>query len=73
MVNRIPIAALCIHQQTTTQWDQSLPMIQHGYNQLVHRLTRHSPFEVCYGYRPMGPYELPIALATLVTQHEQIE
>eukprot|EP01018_Ginkgo_biloba_P033563 Gb_37359 [translate_table: standard] len=30
-------------------------------------------FEVCYGFQPVAPFEVPLVLPSPVTTHEQIE
>jgi hypothetical protein len=46
-------------------WDESLPYVQHIYNQALHISTNHNPFQVGLGFQTLGP--LDVALPLLVT------
>ena len=34
-------------------WDEILPHVEFAYNRTVHTSTRHSPFEIVYGFNPL--------------------
>ncbi|KAA3487694.1 Transposon Ty3-I Gag-Pol polyprotein [Gossypium australe] len=40
------------------KWEECLPHIELAYNRLVHSATKHSPFEVVYGFNPLTPLDL---------------
>ncbi|KAK7401254.1 hypothetical protein VNO78_12593 [Psophocarpus tetragonolobus] len=39
-------------------WDEYLPHIEFAYNRVVQRTTKHSPFEVVYGFNPFTPLDI---------------
>jgi len=59
VVNRVLVHALRIHFGRSKQWDNYLHILQHSYNKATHSSTRFSPFEVCLGFQPKSPTELP--------------
>jgi hypothetical protein len=73
VVNCNLVHALRIQFSKTKQWDTTLHVIQHSYNRVVHISTGMSPFEACFGYQPLAPYELPLTLHPSDTPHQQQE
>jgi hypothetical protein len=73
VVNHSLVHALHIQFSKTKQWDTTLHVIQHSYNRVVHISTGISPFEACFGYQPLAPYELPLTLQPSGTPHQQKE
>jgi len=73
VVNRILVHALRIHFGRRKQWDNYLHILQHSYNKATHSSTRFSPFEVCLGFQPASPAELPLTMAPPGTLHQQQE
>ena len=51
------------HLQTL---DDILPYVQHSYKTSLHRLTRHSPFQVCLGFQPL--YLIYVGMPHVITQ-----
>ena len=45
-------------------WDESLPYVQHNYNQSLHSSTNHSPFQVGLGFQPLCPIDVAMPFAT---------
>ena len=41
-----------------TTWDENLPYIEFAFNRAMHGSTERTPFEVCLGYVPQGPFDL---------------
>jgi hypothetical protein len=39
----------------------------------MHSSTSFSPFEVCFGFHPLAPSEMPLTLAPSSTAHQQRE
>jgi len=39
-------------------WEECLPHVEFAYNRDVHSTTKHSPFEVVYGFNPLTPLNL---------------
>ena len=73
MVNRTLVHSLRSYFAKNKQWDAYLHIIQHSYNRATHSSTGFSPFEVCYGFQPLAPSELPLTLAPSGTTHQQQE
>jgi hypothetical protein len=48
-------------------WDESLPYVQHSYNNTLHSSIDHSPFQVDLGFQPLGPIDVALPLATTQT------
>jgi hypothetical protein len=48
-------------------WDESLPYVQHSYNQALHSSTGHNPFQVGLGFQPLGPIDVALPLAVTST------
>jgi hypothetical protein len=55
------------NSKNTHTWDESLPYVQHSYNQALHSLTDHSPFQVGLGFQPLGPIDVALPLAVTST------
>jgi hypothetical protein len=49
-------------------WDESLPYVQHNYNQALHRSTSHNPFQVGLGFHPLCP--INVAMPFVATQED---
>jgi hypothetical protein len=45
-------------------WDESLPYVQHSYNQSLHNSTGNNPFQVGLGFQPLGPMDVALPLVT---------
>ena len=56
-------------------WDESLPYVQHSYNQALHSSTSHSPFQVGLGFQPLCPIDvaMPFAATQADLAHVQSE
>jgi hypothetical protein len=48
-------------------WDETLPYVQHSYNQALHRSTGHNPFQVGLGFQSLGPMDVALPLLTTST------
>jgi hypothetical protein len=48
-------------------WDESIPYVQHSYNQALHRSTGHNPFQVGLGFQSLGPMDVALPLVTTST------
>jgi hypothetical protein len=46
-------------------WDESLPYVQHNYNQALHSSTSHNPFQVGLGFQPLCPIDVAMPFALL--------
>jgi hypothetical protein len=44
-------------------WNESLPYVQHSYNQELHSSTDHNHFQVELGFQPLGPIDVALHLA----------
>ena len=44
-------------------WDESLPYVQHSYNQDLHSSTDYIPFQVVLGFHPLCPIDVAIPFA----------
>ena len=51
-------------------WDEILPHVEFAYNRTVHTSTRHSPFEIVYGFNPLTPLDL---LPLPVSEHVNLD
>jgi hypothetical protein len=59
---------LCMYNSNHPRtWDESLPYVQHSYNQSLHRSTSHNPFQVGLGFQPLGPIDVALPLAVTST------
>ncbi|KAA3487321.1 Transposon Ty3-I Gag-Pol polyprotein [Gossypium australe] len=47
-----------IIRKNLKSWEKCLPHIEFAYNRSVHTATKHSPFEVVYGFNPLTPLDL---------------
>ena len=56
-------------------WDESLPYVQHSYNQALHSSIGHSPFQVGLGFQPLCPIDvaMPFAATQADSAHVQFE
>ena len=56
-------------------WDESLPYVQHSYNQALHNSTDHNPFQVGLGFQPLCPIDvaMPFAATQADSTHVQFE
>ena len=54
---------------------ESLPYVQHSYNQALHISTSHSPFQVGLGFYPLCPIDvaMPFAATQADSAHLQFE
>jgi hypothetical protein len=51
VVNQMIVHILCIYNSKhPCTWDESLPYVQHSYNEALHSSTGHSPFKVGLGF-----------------------
>jgi hypothetical protein len=48
-------------------WDESLPYVQHSYNQALHSSTDHNPFQAGLGFQPLGPIDVVLPLVITST------
>jgi hypothetical protein len=73
VVNHTLVHSLHNYFAKNKQWDSYLHVIQHSYNRATHSSTGFSPFEVCLGFHPSVPSELPLTLASLGSARQQQE
>jgi hypothetical protein len=73
VVNRVLVHSLCTYFVKNKQWDTYLHIIQHSYNRASHSSTGYSPFEVCLGFQPLAPSEMPLMLSSEGSVHQQKE
>jgi hypothetical protein len=45
-------------------WDESLPYVQHSYNQAIHSSTDHKHFQVCLGFHPLVLIDVSLPIAS---------
>jgi hypothetical protein len=68
VVNRMIVHILCMYNsKNPLTWDDSLPYVQHSYNQALHSSTGHNPFQVGLGFQPLGPIDVALPLAVTST------
>jgi hypothetical protein len=48
-------------------WDESIPYVQHSYNRALHSSNGHNPFQVGFGFQPLGPIDVALPLAVTST------
>ena len=65
--------ALRTHFGRSKQWDNYLHILQHSYNKETHSSIGFSPFEVCLGFQPAYPTDIPLTWAPQGTFHQQQE
>ncbi|KAK8669782.1 hypothetical protein V6N13_104551 [Hibiscus sabdariffa] len=59
VVNRVLSTLLrAIIQKNMRTWEECLPHVEFAYNRTVHSATKHSPFEIVYGFNPLTPLDL---------------
>lgn len=51
-------------------WEEWLPHVEFAYNRVVHSTTRHSPFEIVYGFNPLTPLDLLPLPNTSILKHK---
>jgi hypothetical protein len=73
VVNRVLVHSLHTYFVKNKQWDTYLHIIQHSYNRASHSSTGYSPFEVCLGFQPLAPSEMPLMLSSEGSIHQQKE
>ena len=76
VINRMIVHILPMyHSKHPCTWDDSLPYVQHSYNQALHSSTGHSPFQVGLGFQPLCPIDvaMPFAATQANSAHVQSE
>jgi hypothetical protein len=69
VVNRMIVHILRMYNSKHPRtWDESLPYVQHNYNQALHSSTNHNPFQVGLGFQPLCPID--IAMPFVATQED---
>ena len=59
VVNRVLSTLLrAIIRKNLKSWEECLPHVEFAYNRSVHSATKHSPFEIVYGFNPLTPLDL---------------
>ncbi|KAG8472928.1 hypothetical protein CXB51_034787 [Gossypium anomalum] len=59
VVNRVLSTLLrAIIRKNLKSWEDCLPHVEFACNRSVHTATKHSPFEVVYGFNPITPLDL---------------
>jgi hypothetical protein len=53
------------------QWDSYLNIIQHIYNRAIHSSIGCSSFDVCHGFHPLEPPEMPLHITLSDSAHHQ--
>lgn len=71
VVNRTLVHSLRSYFSKNKQWDTYLHIIQHSYNRATHSSTGFSPFEVCFGFQPSAPSEMPLTITPSGSAHQQ--
>jgi len=71
VVNHTLGHSLHIYHNKNKQMGFLLHVLQHSYNHIVHVSTSHLPFNFCYGYHHLAPYELLITLPLIVSSTSQ--
>jgi hypothetical protein len=65
VVNRMIVHILHMYNSKhPCTWDESLPYVQHSYNQALHSSTDHNPFQVGLGFQPLCPIDVAMPFAT---------
>lgn len=57
-------------ERNLKMWETWLPHIEFAYNRVVHSTTKHSPFEIVYGYNPLTPLDLLPMPNTSLLKHK---
>jgi hypothetical protein len=76
VVNRMIVHILRMYNSKHPRtWDESLPYVQHIYNQALHSSTNHNPFQVGLGFQPLCPIDvaMPFAATQADSSHVQSE
>ena len=76
VVNRMIVHILRMYNSKHLRtWDESLPYVQHSYNQALHSSTGHSAFQACLGFQPLALIyvALPLASTQEESSHAQAE
>ena len=64
VVNRMIVHILRMYNSKHPRtWDESLPYVQHSYNQALHNSTGHNPFQLGLGFRPLCPIDVAMPFA----------
>ena len=45
-------------KKNINSWEECLPHVEFAYNRVVHSTTKHSPFEVVYGFNSFTTFDL---------------
>jgi hypothetical protein len=63
VVNRMNVHILRMYNSNHPHtWDESLHYVQHSYNRSLHSSTSHIPFQVGFGFQPLGPMDVALPL-----------
>ena len=67
VINRMIVHILCMYNSKHPRtWDESLPYVQHSYNNALHSSIGRSPFQVGLGFHPLCPID--VAMPFVATQ-----
>ncbi|XP_019435361.1 PREDICTED: uncharacterized protein LOC109341845, partial [Lupinus angustifolius] len=59
VVNRTLSTLLrAVLRKNLNAWEECLPHVEFAYNRATHSATKHSPFEIVYGFNPLTPLDL---------------
>lgn len=61
-INSVILSCLATstHNRDSDDWDDRLCEVQFAINSSKHRVTRRTPFEIVFNYKPNGVYESPL-------------